>query len=76
MPGKAGCCLSGQFQLADQRQVVAGIDAVAFDHAVDLRRLGAAVVLFNIALVALFAALVPPSGDSGDAPVQEAADEN
>ena len=49
---------------------------IELGQAADPRRLGAAVVLFNIALVALFAALVPPSGDSGDAPVQEAAEEN
>lgn len=60
------------------------------DRSWDTRRLGAAVVLFNVALVALFAALVPPSGETGapqdvpeetagapeDAPVQEARDEN
>lgn len=43
------------------------------DRSWDTRRLGAAVVLFNVALVALFAALVPPSG-MADAP-QDAPEE-
>ena len=56
------------------------------DRSWDTRRLGAAVVMFNVALVALFAALVPPSNApaaphseidaSDDAPFQEATDEN
>lgn len=37
-------------------------DGQVLDRSWDTRRLGAAVVMFNVALVALFAALVPPSG--------------
>lgn len=43
------------------------------DREWNTRRLGAAVVLFNVALVAVFAALVPPSNDP---PAQEPAPEN
>ena len=49
-------------------------DGQVLDRSWDTRRLGAAVVLFNIALVALFAALVPPSSEPagvGDAPGEE-----
>ena len=56
------------------------------DRSWDTRRLGAAVVMFNVALLALFAALVPPSNApaaphseidaSDDAPFREATDEN
>ena len=54
-------------------------DGQVLDRSWDTRRLGAAVVMFNVALVALFAALVPPSGmaeasqDAPDAP-QDAPD--
>ena len=49
-------------------------DGQVLDRSWDTRRLGAAVVMFNVALVALFAALVPPSG-MADAP-QDAPEES
>lgn len=41
-------------------------DGQVLDRAWDTRRLGAAVVLFNVALVCAIAALVPPADASAD----------